>query len=150
MDTIYERRFLMKRRYGKSVWMIVLLIELTGFAIVYARIRPGSDADDLHTVSVNNSGVTASATLTQSKVLQGSDGKLTMSLDISAEDGVVPDQGRQRNVDMVMVMDRSGSMQGRKLAYARQGQCLIFRPDCQLKTVSLWCPIRTVSRSTRT
>jgi len=110
----------MKRRYGKSVWMIVLLTGLTGMAMAYARNHPGTAANNPHTVSDNHGKVTASVTLTQSKILQGSDGKFTVSLDTAAEKEIMPDQVRKRHVDMVIVLDRSGSMQGRKLEDARR------------------------------
>jgi Ca-activated chloride channel family protein len=69
---------------------------------------------------VNNGIVTLSGNLTQNKVLLGGDGLTGLSLTMTAAEILNPDRGDVRHVDMVIVLDRSGSMGGEKIADARQ------------------------------
>ncbi len=63
--------------------------------------------------------VTVTARLVQDKVLYESDGRVTLQLDLTAAEVLVPETAAQP-VDMVVVLDRSGSMQGAKIQKARQ------------------------------
>ena len=58
--------------------------------------------------------------LIQNKVLQGSDGTMGLNLTLQAAELPATDGCEARNVDMVIVLDRSGSMKGRKIKDARQ------------------------------
>lgn len=57
--------------------------------------------------------------LTQSKVLQGTSGDISVALTLSGEDIRGPENQAIQPVDLVVVLDRSGSMNGRKIADAR-------------------------------
>ena len=72
-----------------------------------------------HPQAGNDEILTASGHLVQNKVLLGSDGTVGLSLTLQANDLSTDDRPAARNVDMVIVLDRSGSMQGRKLEDAR-------------------------------
>ena len=58
--------------------------------------------------------------LVQDKVLLGSDGTVGLSLLLQAAEVTTPHSHETRNVDMVIVLDRSGSMKGRKINNARR------------------------------
>jgi Ca-activated chloride channel family protein len=69
---------------------------------------------------VSNGVLTLSGNLTQNKVLFGGDGLTALSLTMTAAEILNPDRGDVRHVDMVIVLDRSGSMGGEKIADAKQ------------------------------
>ena len=58
--------------------------------------------------------------LIQNKVLQGSSGTVGLNLTLQAAELPATDGDEVRNVDMVIVLDRSGSMKGRKIEDARR------------------------------
>jgi len=58
--------------------------------------------------------------LVQKKVLQDASGTIGLSLILQTDEIVEPDREGVRHVDMVIVLDRSGSMKGRKIEDARQ------------------------------
>ncbi len=71
--------------------------------------------------SWNNGPIAFGAKLTQSKILFGGDGKVSMALTLHAKDienGII--KQKKKNVDMVIVLDRSGSMGGEKIVAARK------------------------------
>jgi Ca-activated chloride channel family protein len=80
----------------------------------------GSIAPPTHTSSIEPGPVTLSGRLVQNKILQGSDGRVHLSLRLQAADDLGSTAAEPRNVDMVIVLDRSGSMKGRKITDARQ------------------------------
>jgi len=105
----------------KSMLAIIGLILATTAALA-ALNGPGTPLSSLAstTTAAGDAPVTVTAEVVQDKVLQGGDGKVTLALNLSAaqlpEDGNRPPQA----ADLVLVLDRSGSMQGRKLNDARQ------------------------------
>ena len=115
----------MKKNHLKPFLLIIFLITVTGIAMAYSgRVKP-IIAEILpvpaQNTSVNDGMVKASARLVQNKVLQGSAGTIGLELTLHANtnnDG--PQVQPTRNVDMVIVLDRSGSMKGPKLQDARQ------------------------------
>ncbi|MBC2715398.1 MAG: VWA domain-containing protein [Desulfobacteraceae bacterium] len=75
------------------------------------------------TVSNKNGIVTLSCNLVQDKIVSGSDGIVSLGLTMTADsvlDGkTLEDAKNLNNVDMVIVLDRSGSMSGQKINYAK-------------------------------
>ena len=63
---------------------------------------------------------TVSTEVVQDKVLKGADGRVTVSLNLTAAQLPELDKGPVQAVDLVIVLDRSGSMEGQKLSDARQ------------------------------
>lgn len=57
--------------------------------------------------------------LTQTKVLQGTTGDISVALTLSGSDAVQSKNDEIQPVDLVVVLDRSGSMSGQKIADAR-------------------------------
>ncbi len=109
----------MKQKHVKTFFLIVSLIAVTGVVMVYSSngnpvatgTKPGNSGE--------NGIVTITGSLTQNKVLYGEDGTVTLSLNMHADEVIKPDNGDIRNVDMVIVLDRSGSMQGAKIRDAK-------------------------------
>ena len=116
----------MKPTRLKSFILIIVLIAATGAAMAYSAgagkswlsglVTPPS----IHTSPIESGPVTLNARLVQNKVLQGSDGKVSLALTLRAHESFDPESAESRNVDMVIVLDRSGSMKGRKINDARQ------------------------------
>ncbi len=109
----------MKRKKLKSLLLVGCLVTITCAAIVYAnkatqfRLWPPSGITGKHGV------VALTGNVTQNKVLYGGDGIATLSLTMIADEVLDLDQGDGRNVDMVIVLDRSGSMNGDKIRDAK-------------------------------
>jgi Ca-activated chloride channel family protein len=63
--------------------------------------------------------VTVRAHLVQDKILKGSDGQVAVSLTLDAAQILQSDHRPVEHADLVIVLDRSGSMEGQKLSDAR-------------------------------
>ncbi len=114
----------MKKTSRNALILVGVLIALTCVAMAWAN-RPGligsGGADPvIDPVTAADGLVSVSGKLTQDKVFSGGDGRVGLSLDLRAEDVIRPEIEDRRRADLVIVLDRSGSMQGRKLNDARQ------------------------------
>jgi Ca-activated chloride channel family protein len=110
----------MKKNKLKPLLLVGCLLTITCAALVYA-----SKGDPFHfwspsVVSGKNGIVTLSGNLTQDKILYGGDGTAALALTLSADEVLDLDLGEANHVDMVIVLDRSGSMGGKKIADARR------------------------------
>ena len=109
----------MQRSRLKSLTLIASLAVLT-IAVLAAtgRGKPPAHppADPL---PAGGSGITLSGHLVQTHVLKGSPGRVGLELTLAA---VAPAAASadDRGIDFVVVLDRSGSMEGAKLEYARR------------------------------
>jgi Ca-activated chloride channel family protein len=115
----------MKLNRLKSLMLIIGLIAATAAAMAYAAGAGKTWLSNWITPATRSpaavSGpVTLSGRLVQNKVLQGSEGRVNLVLTLQASDSDGSTAVKPRNVDMVIVLDRSGSMQGRKIEDARQ------------------------------
>lgn len=106
----------MKRSYLRPLFLVGCLIAMTCAAMAYSS----SGVEPVPVVGVKAGGLTLSGHLTQDKILQGSDGSVPLSLILSADKVFDPDKGEVSHVDLVIVLDRSGSMQGQKIRDAKQ------------------------------
>jgi len=109
----------------RSFCFIIVLIAATGAAMTYSAGtgKPwlvGSATPQIPNLPQDSAPVNLSAQLVQNKVLQGSDGEVNLALTLRAPDSPVSGMSALRNVDMAIVLDRSGSMNGRKISDARQ------------------------------
>ena len=113
------------KRSKRGLFAIIALILVTGGALAYGTSLPGlsaATATSGKTTGPAGDGdgvVTLSARLSQTKVLQGSDGNVSVSLQLSAAELVQGDVLPDVPVDLVVVIDRSGSMDGDKINDAR-------------------------------
>lgn len=113
----------MKRPRLKSLILILALIVITGAAMAYSgRVKPAGHQPPppLPVVSAGGGILNLSGHLVQTHVLKGSPGKVSLELTLSAAPGVDVHAAGDPGIDFVVVLDRSGSMQGPKLEYARQ------------------------------
>jgi Ca-activated chloride channel homolog len=110
------------------------LVQLLGLVAVICLIGYGVAAKHSvkkvvkPTVGLNSIGwlqsgpVKAKATLSQNKVVQGSDGQIYMQIDLEAlKNGDLKMTNKRAATDFVVVLDRSGSMSGsKKMEYAKK------------------------------
>ena len=106
----------MKTSTIKPLVLIGFLVILTTAAMAYNRLK--SSGINLPPTAANM--VHLGGQLTQDKVLQNGDGTVHLALTLQADELVIDDTVGKSNVDMVIVLDRSGSMKGRKLSDAKQ------------------------------
>ena len=115
----------MKKNRFQSFIFILLLIAVTGATLAYSSAKGKSafsnslsktrrpKASQLEIVKI-------SGNLVQNKILQGSDGIVNLSLTLNALDIQKSENTDEHHVDMVIVLDRSGSMRGKKIQDARR------------------------------
>jgi Ca-activated chloride channel family protein len=110
----------MKRPRLKSFILILALIAATGAAMAYAG-RGRHAAPPPPPILLSGGGpLSLSGHLVQTHVLKGSPGRAGLELVLSAAPDSEGQPTGDRGIDFVVVLDRSGSMQGPKLEYARQ------------------------------
>jgi Ca-activated chloride channel family protein len=106
----------MKRKAVKPLILVGCLIGITCVAMAYSSIG----VKMVPATNVTTGIVTLSGRLAQDKILFGEDGAVGLSLTLNADDVLDLDNGDARPVDLVIVLDRSGSMRGRKISDAKQ------------------------------
>ena len=115
------------KTYRKSLLTVLTLIIASTVALVYAGSGRSALARFLTAdpplkdpIPVLKDLLTVHADLVQDKVLKGSDGQISVSLRLNAADNPRTDHQPIEHADLVIVLDRSGSMAGQKLDDARQ------------------------------
>jgi Ca-activated chloride channel family protein len=115
----------MKKSYRKTLALVGVLFALTCWAMAYssnAGKSPAGPGPKPPEASPTKTGIVSlSGHLVQDKVHMGGDGTVTLALTLGADH--IPDQAIEghRPLDMVVVLDRSGSMaEAGKLTNARQ------------------------------
>ena len=116
---------MMKPNRMKSFFLILVLIAATAAVMSYSSgkaktLLSSRTAHRPVPAPVQTGIVRIWGNLIQNKILQGSDGTVNLSLTIQADDTKEQAAAPGRHVDMVIVLDRSGSMQGKKITDARQ------------------------------
>ena len=112
----------MQRPRMKSFILLLSLIVATGAAMAYAgKIKlTAPQPPPPQTLSSAAGILSLSGHLIQTHVLKGSAGRVGLELVLSAGPDGEGHPVSDRGIDFVVVLDRSGSMQGSKLEYARQ------------------------------
>lgn len=109
-------------RYKNGFLTILIMIGITGAALAYMDTNELSGA--LPHVPVKGSGgddiIAIHSSLTQDKVMKGADGSVSVALTISAINSMVSAAEKIQPVDLVVVLDRSGSMNGQKIRDAKK------------------------------
>ncbi len=124
----------MRRATTIILTFLLLAMGLTGAALAWAGRSLTTSAATTTTAAATTitvpaagaaGGLSLSGKLTQDKIVVGGDGTVSLSLTLSAAPEPVvpvlrdPPSAPQRAVDMVLVLDRSGSMHGEKLRDAK-------------------------------
>jgi Ca-activated chloride channel family protein len=107
----------MKKSYLKPLLLVGCLLAVTCVAMGYSKKKGIGSPHVFH----SKSGiVTLSGDLTQDKILWGGDGIVPFSLTLTADDLLDLRKEDSQHVDMVIVLDRSGSMEGQKIKDAKK------------------------------
>ncbi len=106
----------------KTIAVIIILLAATCTAMAYSTglLQPGPGRVNTVVAPGNDGLVNLSGSLTQDKILLHGNGTVSLELIMAAGDIDREARGSDRPVDMVVVLDRSGSMQGEKMNQARR------------------------------
>lgn len=108
------------RNRKKSLWSVLGLIVAVSAVLAYVAADDSAMAQRVTTQPAKQGPVSVSTDLVQDKVLSGSEGKVAVSLTLTADDMEPVEHRPVQHADLVIVLDRSGSMQGQKINDARQ------------------------------
>ncbi len=109
----------MKKELLKPFVLVGCLIAVTCVAMAYSNREHSTVIATVPVMGVSQGIISVSANLVQDKIFAGGDGTVALALTLSADDVSDDQSATAQNVDMVFVLDRSGSMQGQKLRDAR-------------------------------
>ena len=107
------------RARGILLGTLLALTLAVGVAARIASTPPKPSADGNLATSSRSGAVQFSANLDRSSVLAGSDGTLRVELVIGADRAPFQDGAPRTPTDLVVILDRSGSMQGAPLQFAK-------------------------------
>ena len=104
----------------KNVWGVLGLIAAVSAILAYVAADDSVLAQLIAAKPDAAGPVTLQTGLVQGKILKGSDGTVAVSLTLTGAQIDRPGHSTTQHADLVIVLDRSGSMQGRKIDDARQ------------------------------
>ncbi|MBT8361939.1 MAG: hypothetical protein KJO32_13390, partial [Deltaproteobacteria bacterium] len=110
------------KTHKKGFLAILLLIGITSAALAYMGANESVVSSSLMPMGSSGTGdvITITTALTQNKVLKGTDGVVSVALTLSARNFPLSTKEEIQPVDLVVVLDRSGSMNGRKMSDAKR------------------------------
>lgn len=103
----------------KSLWSLLALIVSVSAVLAYLASDSNVLAGLTHAGDLSGGPVTIKTDLVQDKVLAGSGGQAAVALTLTAAEIEQPEHVPVRHADLVIVLDRSGSMKGQKINDAR-------------------------------
>ncbi len=109
----------MKKNQIKPFLIVLSLIAVTCVALGYSASNSHFPVKP-HKIAAKNDIISLSAQLVQDKIFIGGDEKASMALTMRAADLPKDQKGKRKNIDMIIVLDRSGSMQGKKILFAKK------------------------------
>ena len=104
----------------KHIWGVLGLIATVSAILAYVAAGDSVMAQLTDGKSADAAPLILQADLVQDKVLQGSDGTVAVCLTLTGADVARQMDRPSQHADLVVVLDRSGSMQGAKINEARQ------------------------------
>ena len=133
----------------KSLLAIMGLILATSAALAaMGAMGTGNPHPEPVPPPVGDKLLSVSSEVVQDKVLKGADGRVTVSLNLTAARLPTIDNEAAPATDLVVVLDRSGSMEGQKLNDARQAIIRLldhFGPEDRLALVTYSNGVQTPS-----
>ena len=114
----------MKQNRIKQFVLIVCLISATCLAMAYSGHLKLSKTVKPPSVITNEGAISLTGKMSRNKIHTGSDGIISVELTLTADDILGINNEKEtadyQNVNMVIVMDRSGSMSGQKIRDAKK------------------------------
>ncbi|MBF0119474.1 MAG: VWA domain-containing protein [Desulfobacterales bacterium] len=101
----------------KSLLFLITLIVLTFAAMAYSKLD--TSRSKITTTNISGDAINLSGSIAQEKIFVGGDGNVSLLLNLKAQN-IYSNDKEKKNIDMVIVLDRSGSMQGEKINNAKQ------------------------------
>lgn len=138
----------MKTTYKRGFLTLLLSVGITSAALAFINSMDQSAAKAQTTQTTSEKAVSVESQLTQTKVLQGSDGKVGMSITLTGANIQTEQIEEIQPVDITLVLDRSGSMGGQKINDARQAVLQLMgqlNPQDRLALVTYANDVRTLS-----
>ncbi|MBF0102092.1 MAG: VWA domain-containing protein [Desulfobacterales bacterium] len=108
----------MKKSFQKSMVLIGCLMLATWAVFAYANKRLSNHVTQVQTTTANSGILHFTGNLMQDKVYKNGNGRVSIALTLQAD--TMPNQEMKTDVDIVIVLDRSGSMEGNKLQDAKK------------------------------
>lgn len=111
------------QRIRNIVFIGLLMVLTAGAMVVFGSgdtPAPGALRHPPAVAAARDGLVSVSARLVQNKILKDSDGVVNLALTLQAETPAAATAETEHGVDLVVVLDRSGSMRGLKIEHARQ------------------------------
>ncbi len=124
----------MNAKISRLFTVIMVLSTLVGMVNAYAN-PTGADIYNPH----GNGVVKLSGHLVQDKIYLYGDGTFELNLELNAGQESYRTHSAEKNVDIVLVLDRSGSMKGKKLQFAVQAVTdliAMLSPDDRLSLIT--------------
>ena len=121
---------------GALILTTLAIMGLSGQADSWMARPPGDGPPD---AAVRGDGLRVTGTLVQDKVLRGASGHVGLALSLTAPESGPLSASAPANVDLVVVLDRSGSMNGTKINDARRAVLRLMdslAPEDRLALVS--------------
>lgn len=103
------------RTYKKSLMIVVCLIIAASAALAYVGKREDQKRPNVKLTQGGDGPLSIKSELVQDKVLKGSEGNVSVALTLKAAELLNPNTRDLQNTDLVVVLDRSGSMNGQKI-----------------------------------
>ena len=118
----------MKKNIARPLFILLGLLAVTLVGLAYSEtgpkpiplVTPPPTPKPAPVVSGSNGPVSITGLLSQTMVYNGGNGTFSLALDMTAAELPMPETGILRHADLVIVLDRSGSMQGQKIRDAKQ------------------------------
>jgi Ca-activated chloride channel family protein len=107
-------------RVRKHIWGVLGLIAAVSALLAYVASGDAVMAQLVARGTIDGESVRLRTDLVQDKVLKGTEGTVAVSVTLTGAECRRPEPVSTRHADMVIVLDRSGSMQGRKITDARE------------------------------
>jgi Ca-activated chloride channel family protein len=103
---------------AKPTLIIIGLIGITAVAMTLAASMNAAPLSKVIKLNSNEPALSGEVRLIQPKVLKNGDGTVAVEVTLTSEPLNLSDEKLKRPVDLTVVLDRSGSMQGEKMSHA--------------------------------